>query len=125
MRNVDGAEVARLKSVQLDSMFDECTIDVCSESIDDHGDIIKTYTPSMGKSCGVQMLGGTETIRGQVVLATADAHIRLPLTENVTTLDRITVTKRNGVSVTPVQYSVKSAVMGTTCLIVDAVRMVL
>lgn len=87
-------------------MQDICSIDAYSVSYDSFGDAVETWIPSSGIACGLEMAGGKETYKGQLIVLNIDAIIRLPLDTTVNVKDRITISQRFGVAISGLQFEV-------------------
>jgi head-tail adaptor len=123
MRQITSVEVSNLQATQESSFMDTCTVDAYSETYDSYGDILKAWIPSSGIACGVQITGGTETIKGQVVVTNIDAKIRLSINTPITTQDRITILTRNGIAVSGISYNIENISRGVSCLVVQCTNL--
>lgn len=117
MRKIVPTEITRIEATAENTFFDECTVDAYSETYDSYGDILKSWIPGSGIECGFQALNGTETIRGEIVVTNLDAKIRLPIDTVISSQDRITINKRNGVVISGIQYGVENISRGVSCLL--------
>jgi hypothetical protein len=102
MRNLSSNTVNRIKSDMEETFFDVCQVGVYSETIDSHGDIIKTWTYGAEIDCGAELLSGYEKVNDSFVYTGIVAKFRLPQTTVLSSLDRV---KYKGV-----EYGVKSII---------------
>ena len=112
-----------LQSTQDSHMFDTCAIHtVTTSGYDEYGQPITSYTTISGISCGVEMTGGTTQYKGQIFPTPVDAILRLPIDTQITIVDTVTITERNGES-TSEDYSVISVPRkGTSAIRVNLKR---
>lgn len=123
MRKFNSNELSRLQTTQESSMQDECTIDRYIVTFDSVGDEIKTYIPSSGLACGVKFLKTEEQNKGEYINLKLDAIIRLPIDTELNPNDRITITKRFGVTQSGIQYEfVGNPLIGSSCLQVQVIK---
>lgn len=105
MRHFTPTELARMQGTQVSAMQDACIVLAYSATPDRYGNPQPTYTAGSEIVCGFDPTTDDEVQdSGQVVIA--DASIRLPLGTAIDSRDRIRVTKRFGVAVTPLDFEV-------------------
>lgn len=113
MRAFTADELTRMRAVQVDAMMDTCTVHVYAPTVDDYGTEIAGYTDTTGVACGWDVTaGGREQKRQGGTIVTIAATLRLSLDDGdgLTEEDRVTVTKRNGETLTPAQtYGIDGA----------------
>lgn len=101
---------SRMRAVQESTFFDLCTIDTSGSSVDDLGDILKTWTSGCVISCGVNFGSGKKRWGEQVVTDEKNVTVRLPIDTVITAEDRITIKSKSGcamdlqLQVTGLQY---------------------
>ena len=117
------AELAALQAAQDAHMMDACTIDAYSTgAADAYGNPSDSWASGSEMDCGFEQAKPRE-IMGTTRVPEWDARLRLPIETSVDPRDRITVTKRHGVAVTPVTYEILgSPRRGPSGLVVDLVR---
>lgn len=99
-------ELTDMQNVQSEHMQDLATVDTYSVTYNSYNEPIEVWTSGSGIDCGVEMTGGVERYKGQFTDLDIDVTLRLPINTTITIVDKVTIYKRYGVAVTPVQYSV-------------------
>jgi len=101
---MDTADLATLRADYNASLLDTCTINAHTTSEDGNGRLQHTYTPGAAISCGYQpILRALARVEHSPDLTTARAMalLYLPANTAIDTDDRVTITHRNGVSISP------------------------
>ncbi len=100
------AELAGLQAAQQAHMMDTCTVDVYTDAgADAYNNPNPSWVSGSALACGFMATKDDEgNAAGDVPVR--DARLRLPIATVITSKDRITITKRHGVSITPVTYGV-------------------
>jgi len=101
-------ELQGFSRTQSESLQDTCTIDRYSASYNSYGEPVISYVTSSGILCGVNMTGGRESYKDQMIVTNSDLVLRLPMDTLIDKKDRVTITKRYGVAVSGIQYQVIS-----------------
>lgn len=116
-------ELAAMQVAQDAHMMDACTIDAYSAgAADAYGNPSDGWTSGSEIACGFKQAKPRE-IMGTTRVPEWDAQLRLPIDTAVDPRDRITLTKRHGVAVTPVTYEILgSPRRGPSGLVVDLVK---
>jgi hypothetical protein len=95
------SELAGMQQTQEDHMMDRCTVDAyAAGATDDYGNPVPTWTPGAVTRCGYQPVKLADQMDLSKVPA-FDATLRLPINTAIDPRDRITMTQRHGVAVTP------------------------
>lgn len=103
---LQGGELDSMQDTQVDSMIDECVIEVYSNSADNPlGEPTITYTDGATTPCSFTPNSQREVSEGTDVVH-ADATIRLPLNITVKARDRVRMTKIARQAITPTKYEV-------------------
>jgi phage-related minor tail protein len=113
------AEVTALATTQTAWMQDACQIGVYTSGVDSAGGPTSTYTLGSEIACGVDTASRSQGrfYDSDGTYYYADAVIRLPLGTVITFADHVTVTKRMGVAVTNVEYSLmRVPAVGVSCI---------
>lgn len=97
-------ELERLQATQDSAMQDECILLQYVAGSGDYGYGQPTYTTGATVACGLNHKAREVMEDTQVVLT--DAVLRLPIGTAVDNLDRVKITKRYGVAITPETYEV-------------------
>ena len=93
---------------------DECILQVYSGTVNAYGEILPIWTDGATYACQLDTTSqfgttpGAENLRTDMITVTWDASVRLPITATADVRDRIKVTKRDGVNVTPLIYGIVS-----------------
>jgi hypothetical protein len=98
-----------LRNTQESSLSDECTIWISSGSSpdqDSYGQSLFVFSSGSGIACGYEVAGGSEIKSESYLRTNYDAIIRLAYGQPIAEKDRIEITKRDGVAVTPVLYEI-------------------
>lgn len=112
-------EVTRLQTVQDYHMHDSCKILTYSSSVDSYNIPQPTYTAGSEIYCGFEMVGTEERV-GETEYPDIDAKLRLPIGTVINSNDRVRITKRFGVAVTEIDYSViGQPLRGSSGLVVE------
>ncbi len=94
-------EIARFARTAADTMLDTCIVFRFDASTQDlHGIPTTTYVPGLPTRCGYSLRTRREVL-GVTQVPIAVSVLRLPLSQAVTTLDRVQLTHRLGVPLTP------------------------
>lgn len=101
MKKFTADELAKMQGVQVESLFDTCIISVYALTLDDYGAEVASYTDGSAIDCGLNMTPSRESRRADMNVERIDATIRLPLATSVKATDRIKVTHRFAVAITP------------------------
>lgn len=97
-------ELERMQGVQEGAMQDTCIILQYAAGSGDYGYGQPTYTTGATVACGLNHKAREVMQDTQVVLT--DAVLRLPIDTAVDNLDRVKVTKRYGMAITPETYEI-------------------
>jgi hypothetical protein len=100
------AELSSFQNTFDSSLQDSCTIDKYSATYNSVGEPIETWISGNEIDCGLEMTGGIERYKGQIIVLDIDAVIRLPQDTVIDTRDRVTITKRFGVSISGIQFEI-------------------
>lgn len=124
MRAFTSAELSTLQTAQTGVMMDTCVVQVYATSSQDaYGAPVATYTDGAAITCGVEMTGGKESWRANMIATHIDATIRLPIATSIKSTDRIKVTHRFGAAITALVFEVVGAVRrGPSGLQVDVLQ---
>jgi hypothetical protein len=100
------ADLAYMRATQIEAMGDTCTLHKWAPTVDNYGTEIAAYTDTANIACGLDVTGGmgsNEQRRPDGTITTIGATLRLSLDDGagLTEEDRVTVTHRNGESLTP------------------------
>ncbi len=102
MRPLSAGELAAMQITQEAAMPDTCVISAYSDgSLAPNGKPRAIYTDGLATICGfsaVATIGGWREIRDTAQVPATDGTIRLPISKNVSNLDRIRITHRFGVA---------------------------
>lgn len=105
MRAFTADELTAMRAVQTGAMMDTCTLRKWAPTTDNYGTEIPAYTETANVDCGldVSVAGGREQRRPDGTITMISATLRLSLDDGtgLTEEDRITVTKRNGETLSP------------------------
>lgn len=104
MRAFTADELTAMRAVQTGAMMDTCTLRKWAPTVDSYGTEIPAYTDTTDVSCGLDVTpGGREQRRPDGTITMISATLRLSLDDGavLTEEDRITVTKRNGETLSP------------------------
>jgi len=113
-------ELEGFKATQLESLQDTCNLEKYTVTFNSYGEPISSYVVQSGIACGVNMTGGKEFYKGSLIETDTDATIRFPLSTDINIKDRITITKRYGVTVSGLTFEVKQEPrQGISGLVVD------
>jgi len=110
-------DLSRMQAAQQAHMPDTCHRAVYSSSADDYGAIIEVWTENTTDiPCGIEQGNQRQTnekIEDNMTVVTYDAIVRLPisLAEIWDIKDRLILTKRFGVAITPIAYGIVAPVM--------------
>lgn len=103
---LQNGELSSMQDTQVDSMIDECVIEVYSNAADNPlGEPTVVYTDGATTPCSFTPNSQREVSEGTDVVV-ADATVRLPLTMTIKARDRIRMTKIARQAITPVRYEV-------------------
>lgn len=95
------AELAGLQAAQDAHMMDTCTIDVYTNAgADTYGNPNPSWVAGSPMACGFQPSAIDEELDTSHV-PTIDAKLRLPIGTTIDPQNRITITKRHGVTLSP------------------------
>lgn len=94
-------ELALMQAHQAYHMMDTCTVDVCTDAgADAFGNPNPSWVASDPIKCGLRMTAPDEgALNADAPLM--DAQLRLPIDTSISSKDRITITHRHGVPITP------------------------
>ena len=88
-------------------MLDTCHLLAYSTTADDFGEMVPFWTEmETNIACGLEQGQGSERTRGDMTTLTWDATMRLPIDTELDVRDRLKVTKRFGVDITPIEYGI-------------------
>ena len=100
------AELASMQGTQEAHMMDSCTIDVYTNAgTDTFGNPNPSWVAGSPIFCGFQATKTDEALDESNV-PTIDATVRLPIGTSINPKNRITITKRHGVTVTARHYEI-------------------
>lgn len=99
-------ELTALQAAQDVHMMDTCTIDRWSASDNAYNLPSPTWTSSAALACGYEVIEPQELMRSTTDAPAFDARLRLPISTTIDPKDRITITKRHGVAITPIVHEV-------------------
>jgi head-tail adaptor len=106
----------------LTTLNDICQIAARVQTQDSYGEMVETW-PSYATAiaCGVTAPGGRVHIRGDAVIVVTSTTVRLPLGTVIAAGDRLKITKRYGVALSPalVYEVVGYPQIGPTAIIVE------
>lgn len=107
---LNSSDLTFMRSVQAASLLDTGYRLVYTEgSADSFGKLAVTYPPEASSTpCGLEMKSGEERDRDTMTLVQYDAILRLPITFTIDVRDRFQVTKRQGESITPLTFELRS-----------------
>jgi hypothetical protein len=102
MRDFTTADLSRMQSTQQAAMQDTCKIAVRVATVNVLGEPVYTW-PVYGSAidCGLNMRGGRERERQDGTILITDGLLRLPIATTVNVTDRIQITHRFGVAISP------------------------
>lgn len=107
-------------------MMDTCTLHVWTPTGDGYGTEISGWTDTTGIACGLDVTaGGSERKRADGTISVIAATLRLPVGyDDIATEDTVTVTKRNGETLSPaLHYGIDGPVeRGPTGVVVRLVE---
>ena len=108
MNDFSTAELALMRSVQVDSLQDLCVIQRHAYTGDSYGQQVSSWTDdASATACGLDMRPGSERFSDRSAVLTYDATLRLAITETVDEKDRIKITRRYGsILATPLVFEV-------------------
>lgn len=107
MSEFSAAELAGMRATQDAHMMDRCTVDAYSDAgAGTYNYPQPTWTPGQEIRCGFQAVAVDEALAQGADVPTVDARLRLPIATALGSKDRVTVTRRHGAAVPPVQYEV-------------------
>jgi hypothetical protein len=116
MRQINSYELARQKTIALQSFNDLCDIHVPNQiGRDSFGQNKKTFTTTANVSCGFNPSNTEKTSRGQLITEDCDAILRLPL--------EIVFHPKYEVTVSGVRFKVKGITLGKTVKRIKLIRM--
>lgn len=118
------AELARMRTVANESMLDTCTILTPSFSTDAIGGQIAEWQESAAQDCGVSFAANQERTTQAGVAVQVEVVVRLPVTTQLTSQQRIKLTHRYGTALlTPWLFEVLGQPeTGPTALVVRCRR---
>ncbi len=108
MKTLSLAEINSLRKTAGETFLDSCTLDRVVTSGNSYGEIIQSWVSDSEIQCGLEMTGGIEKVSGEVIVVERDAVIRLPLNTLIDIRDRITLTKKYGITVSGIQFEIIS-----------------
>ena len=108
MNELSVAELAGMRSVQVDSLQDLCVIQRHTYTGDTYGQQVSSWTDDSDTTvCGLDMRPGSERWSERAMVLNFDATLRLAITETVDEKDRIKITKRYGsILATPLVFEI-------------------
>lgn len=99
-------ELAEMQAHQEAHMMDMCTIDAWSAGANAYNLPSPTWTSGAEVACGYEVIQPDEQMRTMTDAPAFDARLRLAAFTVVDAKDRITITKRHGVAITPLVHEV-------------------
>lgn len=102
----------RIKNLQLDFLWDSCTIDSYSSGSNSLAEIIETWTSGSEINCGYKSNTGSKSYGETETRLKYAAIVRINDSQSVTYNDKVTVTKISGSSITPITYKISSIETG-------------
>lgn len=99
-------ELAAMQAHQAAHMMDTCTVDAWSAADNAYNLPNVTWTSGAAMACGYEVMQPDEAMATTTDAPVFDARLRLPIDAVVDPKDRITITKRHGVAVTPIVHEV-------------------
>lgn len=114
------AELAAMQATQTAHMMDTCVVQTfAAGTADGWGINADTYTDGTAIFCGFDNTAGDEK-QGESEVVQYDATLRLPLTTAVTESDRIKLTHRFGVAISPAEiYEITRIRRGPSGLLLE------
>jgi hypothetical protein len=94
-------ELARMQAAQSDHMMDTCRLGTKTESQSTSGHVSASFSYGAGVACGFSPKGSKVAERPDGSPVFSDASLRLPLGTAVTATDRVKLTHRFGVALSP------------------------
>ena len=104
MRHFSKTELKRMQGTQAGAMQDVCRVYAYSSAPDAYGNPSPTYTAGSPVVCGFKPT--SREVQGSGEVDMVDAKLRLPIATTLDSRDRIEVTHRYGVAITPEMYEV-------------------
>jgi head-tail adaptor len=92
-----------MQSTQEVAMQDTCIVQAYSRTIDSFGAPVETWTDGDPIVCGFDPTPSEENRRADMTALHYDATVRLPIDTSIDTRDRIKVTKRFAVTLSPAE----------------------
>lgn len=101
------SEPESFQDTQESAMHDTCHILTATATVASrYGKKVVSYAPGLPSPCGFQQGAGTNEVLDGANVVLVDAILRLPINTRITSIDRVRVTYRYGVAISPETYSV-------------------
>jgi hypothetical protein len=101
------AELSGMQAAQEEAMQDTCVLLTWfSGSQNAFGEQVETWTPGDPLACGYNPQGGREVAGADAAPILTDATVRLPISTEVDRKDRLQITHRFGVAITPETFEI-------------------
>lgn len=102
MRQFTTTELSRMQATQQSAMQDTCQHLARTTTADSFGLPSETFTAALSYACGFEPVSKDEAME-QTEVPMVDARLRLPLSVEsvIASVDRLKLTKRFGISLTP------------------------
>lgn len=109
---INGSQLTHFRERQVASLMDTCNILVyAAGTLNEYNEADSpTYTPSADTPCGLDMSPGSRRHGADMTVIEYDATLRLAITVTVKETDHISITKRFGEAITPLNYEIMSPV---------------
>jgi hypothetical protein len=115
------ADLAFMRNTQNNHMMDECIIysTISGSALDSYGRPTLTSGSALSV-CGLDMRASTENDQAGAQSPNYDARVRLPITDTITRIDQVKVTKRFSEAITPITFQVEGdALRGPSGLVLN------
>lgn len=114
MRKLNSYDASRMAANATESLNDICSIHTPSKTMSSLGEQITTWATATNISCGFNPSNAYKSIRGEVITLDCDAILRLPLSQNISIEQEITVNSN--------RYKIQGITTGRTVKIVPLKR---
>jgi len=122
MTALRAGEVTSFQTTQEYHYHDACKIHAYSGTDDAYNIPQATYTEGSEIACGFEMVGTDERVN-EADVPVVDGKLRLPVGTTLTPNDRIEITKRYGVAITPLFFEVVGLPLrGSSGLVVELAK---
>lgn len=116
-------DISQMRDIQLSSLHDTCTLRRhIVNGTDDYGMPLPSYVETFNVMCGFKVKKATEAM-GNAQVTNIMAELRLPIDTEINGLDQVTIVKRYGDGITPIEFKVDGTpIQGVSGILIQLIK---